>query len=177
VIDQLGRCVQGFQDCGAAVFAEWLQGVVDVLTAHQQLQGQCGERIRRAGTDADTITAVVEAADSLNVAAEFMAIQDFGAFPANPHARPDYQLTGYAGTCLGIEIRRNPLRVQLDGVGGAAGSPEFNPYVAGLYHLELATHRRLYRLFYLLAEHVGMDLSDDPHGLFDTPDVIDRTTL
>jgi hypothetical protein len=69
------------------------------------------------------------------------------------------------------------LRVQHDGVGGAAGSPEFNSYVAGLYHLELATHRRRYRLFYRLAEYVGMDLSDDPRGLFDTPDSVDRREL
>jgi hypothetical protein len=101
----------------------------------------------------------------------------FGTLPTCRPVRLDYRLMGYAGTCLGIEIRRNPLRMQLDGTGGAAGSPDFNPYVAGLYHLELATHRRLYRLFYLLADHVGMDLSDDPHGLFDTPDNVDRREL
>jgi hypothetical protein len=176
VIEQLDQCVVEFRNCGAGSFADWLQDVVDILAAHQQLQAQCAKRIRRPGTDADTIMAVVEAADSLAAAAEYMAIHGFRAFPANPQARPDYRLMGHAGACLAIEIRRNPLRVQLGGVGGAAGSPEFNPYVASLYRLELVTHRRLYRLFYALAEHVGMDLIN-PHGLFDAPDVIDRREL
>uniref|UniRef100_UPI001E2FDD87 hypothetical protein n=1 Tax=Mycobacterium hubeiense TaxID=1867256 RepID=UPI001E2FDD87 len=90
--------------------------------------------------------------------------------------RPDYQVMGIAGMCLAAETHRNPLRVDLDGAGGVAASPEFNSYVDGLYRLELATHRRLYRLFYGLCAHVGFDLSKDPH-LFHSPDDVDRREL
>ena len=174
VTEQLAQCVRGFRDCGLPSFADWLQDVVDVLTAHQLLQTRCAETIRRAEINADAITAIIEAAHALDAAAEQVAVHQFGAFPTYRAATPNYQLMGYAGTCLSIETRRNPLRLQLDGAGGAAGSPEFNPYVAGLYDLERAVHRRVYRLFYRLAEHVGIDLGDDPHRLFETPDDVDR---
>jgi hypothetical protein len=152
-----------------------LHNVVEALATYERLQDQCARQIRRAATDAEVITAIRDAADSLNAAAEEVACKDFGEFPNYRPVRPDYPLMAYAGTCLGIEIRRNPLRTRLDGAGGAAGSSEFNPYVAALCSLERATHRRLYRLFYRFAQHAGMDFSDDPHCLFETPDSVDRS--
>jgi hypothetical protein len=56
-----------------------------------------------------------------------------------------------------------------------AGSAEFNPYVAALAALELATHRRFYRLFYRLAQAVGIDTSDET--IFRDPDLVDRLDL
>ena len=75
---------------------------------------------------------------------------------------------------LGAEIRRNPLRKQVNGAGGIAGSREFNPYVAALHQLELITHRRMYRLLYRFCEHVGITLQDPDHDLFAHPDKVDR---
>jgi hypothetical protein len=73
---------------------------------------------------------------------------------------------------LGGENHRYPLCRQLGRAGGAAGSAEFNPYVAGLYELELATHRCMYRFAYNLLVHVGFDLADET--AWRTPDQVDR---
>jgi len=80
-----------------------------------------------------------------------------------------------AGSCLADENHRPALRSDLAGAGGAAGSAEFNPYVDGLLQLELATHRRLYRLFYDLCRHVGFDVSEEPD--LPNPDDVDEQAL
>jgi hypothetical protein len=134
--------------------------------------------IRDAGTDADAAKAIAEAVVSLRAAAEAIAIHPFAPYPPRkPSAPPDYSLMARAGMCLAAETHRVPLRRYLDGVGGTAGSPEFNPYVAALFHLELATHRRMYRLFYYLCFHVGFDLNSTSHSLFESPDVVDTKEL
>ena len=177
VVSRLDACVQGFSAIGAEAFARWLQTVVDVLEAHASLQHRCVHDIRATKTDAEAITAITEAATSLDAAAKAIAGYPFEAFPPRPDESPDYPLMAQAGMCLAAETHRVPLRTQLDGAGGASGSAEFNPYVAALFRLELATHRRLYRLFYELCFHVGFDLHDNPDVRFDTPDGVDRQGL
>ncbi|HET6736886.1 hypothetical protein, partial [Mycobacterium sp.] len=113
-----------------------------------------------------------DAAASLRIAAEAISARRFRDYPSVGAAQLDHAVMAAAAGTFGVENQRNPLRKQLDGVGGAAGSPEFNPYVAALYELELNTHRRLYRLFYnLLDTHLGLRLRGDE--LFDTPDDVD----
>ncbi|MEE6166608.1 MULTISPECIES: hypothetical protein [unclassified Mycolicibacterium] len=177
VLSRLDACVQGFAANGAEAFAQWLQTVVDVLDAHASLQRRCAQDIRAAGNDVEAAAAIIDAAGSINSAADATAEYVFAAFPPRPDGPPDYALMAQAGLCLAAETHRIPLRTQLDGAGGASGSAEFNPFVAALFRLELATHRRLYRLFYELCFHVGFDLHDNPDVRFDTPDGVDRQGL
>lgn len=178
VVRQLRSCVAELLAEGNDDYATWLQSVVDVLEAHLRLQVECAEEILNAGTYADTAQAITESVSSLQAAADAVAAYPFAPYPPRRRADPpDYQLMIRAGTCLAAETHRVPLRTHLDGVGGAAGSPEFNPYVAALLNLELTTHRRLYRLFYELCFHVGFDLNSTSHSLFDSPDMVDTKEL
>jgi hypothetical protein len=172
IIQKLAECVQQFDRHGATELAGWLQDVIDVLTAHQTLQENSAIQIRQASGHGETVAAILDAAASLRVAAEAIAVRRFPDYPSVVVTQLAHNVMGAAAGTFGVENHRNPLRKQLDGVGGAAGSPEFNPYVAALYELELNTHRRLYRLFYnLLDTHLGIRLSDDE--LFATPDDVD----
>lgn len=98
----------------------------------------------------------------MTAAADHMATYRFPAFPPYHSDRPDYGLMVAAGSCLAEENHRTPLRDNLVGVGGAAGSAELNPYVHGLFELELATPRRMYRLLYEFCRNVGFDVADEP---------------
>ena len=172
VIHSLAKCVKQFERHGAAELSRWLQDVVEVLTAHQKLQEDSATRIRQATGHEETVAAIQDTAVSLRVAAEAIGVHRFRDYPSVDPTQLDHAVMGAAAGTFGVENHRNPLSKQLDGVGGAAGSPEFNPYVAALYQLELNTHRRLYRLFYnLLDVHLGIGLHGDE--LFDTPDVVD----
>ncbi len=177
VLSRLDACVQGFAANSFDRFAQWLRTVVDVLDAHESLQHRCAQDIRATDNDTEARAAILDAARSLNSAADAMAEYVFAEFPPRPDGPPDYALMAQAGLCLAAETHRVALRTQLDGAGGASGSAEFNPYVAALFRLELATHRRLYRLFYELCFHVGFDLHDNPDVRFDTPDGVDRQGL
>lgn len=172
VVQGLAKCVQQFETHGAAELATWLQDVIDELTAHQRLQEDSAIHIRHASGHDETVTAILAAAASLRAAAKSISVHRFSDYPAAVATKLDHNVMAAAAAVFGVENHRNPLRKQLDGIGGAAGSPEFNPYVAALYELELNTHRRLYRLFYdLLDTHLGIRLRDDE--LFDTPDDVD----
>ena len=179
VIDDLRRSVDAFVRDGAQDYGAWLQSVVEVLEAHAHLHDGYVEEITAAGTDKEAAELIVEAAASLNAAAAAMSEYQFAPYPPCPQYAPaDMRrclLAGNAGTCLAAETHRMPLRVQLDGVGGMAGSAELNPYTAALFALELATHRRLYRLFYNLCVHVGLGLERD--DLYLTPGQVDQLPL
>lgn len=178
VVHQLQSCVRELAAEGNDVYATWLGKVVDVLEAHLSLQARCAAAIRNTGTDADAGRAIAEAVVSLGAATDVIAAYQFPPYPPrDSSAPPDYSLMTRAGMCLAAETHRVPLRTYLNGVGGAAGSPEFNPYVAALLDLELATHRRLYRLFYDLCFHLGFDLNSTSRPLFDSPDVVDTKEL
>lgn len=164
-----------FEAAGQPDMAAWLHAVVDVLDAYAVLQDQCAEHIRRAETSDAAAVAIGEAATSLKAAAHHMDTYRFPNFPPYRSDRPDYGLMVAAGSCLADENHRPALRSDLAGAGGAAGSAEFNPYVDGLLQLELATHRRLYRLFYDLCRHVGFDVSEEPD--LPNPDDVDEQAL
>lgn len=175
VIDSLTSCAGRFEDLGVPALALWLKAeIVAVLIAHQHLQDLCLEQIRSAN-DAEVVDAITEATMSLRLAAEQAASRRFAMFPDYANSGGDYQLKLAALASLGAEIRRNSLRKQLDGAGGAAGSPEFNPLVGALFDLELVTHRRVYRVLYEFARHVGVDLDGD--DLFERPDIVDSQQL
>jgi hypothetical protein len=172
VIQRLAECVQQFERHEAAELARWLQDVIDVLTAHLTLQESSSIHIRQASGHDEAVAAILDAAASTRVAAKAIAVHRFRDYPPVDATQRNHAVMAAAAGTFGVENHRNPLRKQLDGVGGAAGSPEFNPYVAALYQLELNTHRRLYRLFYnLLDQHLGLRLHGDE--LFDTPDDVD----
>jgi len=164
-----------FEAAGRADMATWLSTVIDVLDAHQHLHVQCAEQIRGTATVESAAAAIGEAAASLKAAAHQMATYRFPAFPPYHSMRPNYPLMLAAGACLAEESHRSPLRDDLAGAGGAAGSAEFNPYVDGLFRLELATHRRLYRLFFGLCRHVGFDVAAERDLL--SPDEVDERVL
>lgn len=159
---------------GAYQLAGAISEAIGVLNANQALQERCISYIREGlgSGHQEAVAAINSAASSLHAAAEYLRAKRFRPLPPYSTAQPDYGVMTAALWPLGAENHRNPLRKQLDGAGGAAGSPQYNPYVAGLYELELATHRRLYRFAYELAVYVGIDLSDQK--LWKTPDQVDQ---
>lgn len=177
VLARLTAHAATFRRQGHPAMADWLQTIVTVLTAHLDLHRTCIDDIRSARSDTDTVRAIGEAAVSLTEAADYMATYPFPEFPPCASDPPDYPLMAGAGTCLATQLHRTPLRHHLDGVGGAAGAAEFNPYTNALYRLELATHRRLYRLFYHLCLHVGFNPNTDPNHPTCHPDIIDNQQL
>jgi hypothetical protein len=149
----------------------------DVLDHQEECRRRDAAAIRAAlprGHDA-TVTAIETATSHLRWTAERMREHDFGQLPPFASVTPDHELMRAALAVLNAENARNPLRAQLAGAGGAAGYRLYNPYVAGLYELELVTHRRMYRFAYELvihvAGHTGIDLSGET--LY-TPDHIDQ---
>jgi hypothetical protein len=177
VIRRLASCRQGFEGLAASGFADWLGSVIEVLIADQALVVLSMDRIRRAATDAEAVTQVVWASVALGAAADRMAVREFGLPRTDRRSGSDHRLWCCVDSCLAVETHRTTLRTDLDGIGGMAGSPEWNPFVGALFRLELATHRRLYRSFYELCAHVRSDLIDDPSEPFDTPDQVDRQAL
>lgn len=175
VVVRLRKNAEKFIVAGRPDMAAWLQQVIDMLEAHADLENRCAEQIRNAESPTEAASAIGEAAASLRMAAHHMAKHRFPNFPPYRSDRPDFALIAAAGSCLADENHRTSLRVDLAGAGGAAGSAEFNPYVDGLLQLELATHRRLYRLFYDLCRHVGFDVAAES-GLA-SPDDVDEQAL
>jgi hypothetical protein len=175
VIRGFGESRERFLACGAYLLAGVVSEAIGVLTANQALHARCLNRLRDrlcAGHQR-AVSAIESAAFSLRSAAEYTRMKRFRPFPPYSTAQPDYDIWRAAVTPTGAENHRFPLRKQLDGAGGAAGAPEFNPYVAGLYELELATHRRMYRFAYDLAVHVGIDVRED-EKIWKPPDQVDR---
>lgn len=170
VIAEMTAVVRRLDLLGANAIARWLQvGVLDVLTAHQQLHEDCIDQLGRA--QGPMSVAISDVAASLNAAAQHMTTRRFARFPVPPDGGYEFNVQLAVLAAMSAELRRNPLRNQLDGAGGAAGSAEYNPYVRAMFALELVTHRRLYRILYSLAEHVGVDLRDD--DLFQQPEVLE----
>jgi hypothetical protein len=175
VIKDLLNCKRTFDDCGQAAVGSALCEPISLLTDHQRIHQDCATQIRAAfgsGHHDETVTAITTAAAMLRRVAQDMHGHSFAPLPPYSAAQPDHCLMGIALGPLDAENTRNPLRKQLDGTAGMAGSPEHNPYVAALYELELTTHRRLYRRLYQLCEHVGIDLSE--HRICKTPDQVDE---
>lgn len=172
LIQELTKIVEWFEQHGAVELAVWLHDVIDVLVAHQRLQANAVIQIRRATGHDETVAAILDAAASLRAAAAEIVVHRFGDYPPIDAALLEHNVKMAAAAMFRAETHRYSLRKPLDGIGGAAGSPEFNPYVAALYDLELATHRRLYRLFYILLDtYLGFRL--EGNNLFETPDEVD----
>lgn len=175
VIDSLAACARRFEELHVPALASWLRAeVIDVLSAHQRLQEICLDQVRCV-SDAQAIDVIAEVSTQLQGAAAHMAVRRFAPFPERSGSATSYEIKLVALATLAAEMKRNPLRKQLDGAGGAAGSAEFNPLVGALTDLELVTHRRLYRVLYQLAEHVGVELDDD--DLFDRPEIVEGQPL
>lgn len=171
VIADISTAARRLDELNASALALWLRGeILEVLTAHYKLQQLCIELSRT-----DTAAAVSEVAALLDAAARNMAARQFAEFPKTPCGGWGFDVQLAVLSAMSAEFRRNSLRNQLDGAGGAAGSPEFNPFVRGMCELELVTHRRSYRLLYSLAEHVGVDLRDDE--LFQSPEIVESQTF
>ncbi|WP_370500815.1 hypothetical protein NWT09_08365 [Mycolicibacterium sp. jd] len=169
VIADISSVVKRLNDLGCNEVAHWVKSeVVDVLTAHQELHERCIDQLRSAA-ESQTVTAISDAASSLHTAAQHMSVRRFAPFP--DRVVWDFNIKLAVLAAMSAESRRNPLRKQLDGAGGAAGSAEFNPYVAAMFELERVTHQRVYRILYSLAEHAGIDLNGDE--LFQRPEVVE----
>lgn len=176
VLRDLRSAADLFTEFGANVLADWMNTIVDIAAEQDDLHRHC---LRHIGTAADqgrdqATAAITEAAASLNAAAEAVAIIPIPAPPKYTHPnRGEFWIAAIQP--FWAELSRNPLSVNLAGAGGLAGSPEYNPYVAALCALELATHRRFYRLFYEVVVHAGIDTSDE--SIYRHPDLVDREML
>lgn len=169
VIADISSIVKRLDSLGCNELGRWMKSqILDALSAHQELHERCIDQLRSAG-ESQMVTAISDAASSLHAAAQYMSVRRFAAFPER--VVWDFNIKLAVLAAMSAESRRNPLRKQLDGAGGAAGSAEFNPYVAAMFELERVTHQRVYRILYSLAEHAGIDLTDDQ--LFKRPEVVE----
>jgi hypothetical protein len=176
VLKELRAAVGHFAGFQAGPVAHWLDGIVGIAAAHDELHDRCVENITAAldhGHDA-AVAAIIDAAASLDAAAQQVATMAIPPPPRYVHHDPG-QLRVLSLYPLGVEIRRDPLSERIAGLGGLAATPEFNPYIAALYALELATHRRFYRLFFLQLRAAGADMTDET--IFRDPDLIDREPI
>jgi hypothetical protein len=177
VIGGLRAARRSFQFYDQPLLAGVLSEPIAVLSAHELVHKRCITGIRAAlqqHHQSAAITAISNAATMLNETAKVMRDYRFQPFPAYPTAQPVESILSIAASGLRAEAERNPLSKQLDGAGGMAGSPEHNPYVAALYELQLASHRRIYRRLYRFCEHVGIDFSPYPSWIWKRPDQVDE---
>ncbi|ORV83453.1 hypothetical protein [Mycolicibacterium iranicum] len=174
VVAEVAAAINRLTDMGDNRVAQWLTTeVLDLLVAQEQLHERCIDTLRAAG-DID-ICLISEVVSSIEATAANVRDRRFAPLPECCGNGWDYNVKLAVLAAMSAEMRRNPLRKQLDGAGGAAGSAEFNPYVRAMFELELVTHRRLYRILYSLAEHVGVDLRGDE--LFQAPEVVENQKL
>lgn len=175
VIGYLRAAARSFEFYEQPLLAGVLSEPIAVLSAHELVHKRCITGIRAAlqkRHQSAAVTAISNAVATLHDTATVMRDYRFRPFPAYSTAQPEESMMSIAASGLRAEAERNPLRKQLDGAGGMAGSPEYNPYVAALYELQLATHRRIYRVLYRFCEHVGIDFS--PYPFWKTPDQVDE---
>ncbi|MCZ0728938.1 hypothetical protein [Mycolicibacterium iranicum] len=174
VVAEVSAAIQRLNEVDEKRIAQWLTTeVLELLVSQQELHERCIHDLRVAG-DVD-ICHILEIASSIEAAAAYVRDRCFAPLPECCGNGWDYNVKLAVLAAMSAELRRNPIRKQLDGAGGAAGSAEFNPYVRAMFELELVTHRRLYRILYSLAEHVGVDLRGDE--LFQAPEVVEGQQL
>jgi hypothetical protein len=128
------RIVDCFVDCARLLdehqipqLAEWLRELIGVLSAQQRLQHDCTEQICTAlqsDNHKQALAAISDGAALLHAAATDTRSHLFSHFPPYSTAEPNYPVLLVTLAALGAEMRRNPLRKQINGAGGMAGSPE-----------------------------------------------------
>lgn len=176
-IESIDRHAVKLFERGAPEIGEWVQRILGHWRRQRSWFNLTVDVVARAGDD-DLNRVIIASADCIRRATFAFLDIDFGADPPMPDD-PSYGLLLAVGEIFTTHRDQNPLRMQLDSVGGLAAAPEHNPWVAALIDQELVIYRRLYRVFFQLLEHAGMfddDREDDDREFFYTPDEVDRQT-
>ncbi|TLH74295.1 hypothetical protein C1S79_02185 [Mycolicibacterium phocaicum] len=174
-IESIDRHAVKLFERGAPEIGEWVQRILGHWRRQRSWFNLTVDVVARAGDD-DLNRVIIASADCIRRATFAFLDIDFGADPPMPDD-PSYGLLLAVGEIFTTHRDQNPLRMQLDSVGGLAAAPEHNPWVAALIDQELVIYRRLYRVFFQLLEHAGMfDDREDDREFFYTPDEVDRQT-
>ncbi|BBX85969.1 hypothetical protein MAUB_38420 [Mycolicibacterium aubagnense] len=175
-IESIDRHAAKLFERDAPVVGKWVRGILDHWRRQQSWFNLTVDIIAAADDD-DLNRAVLAAAECIRRATFAFLDIDFGRIPCVPDD-PFYGVLLAVGEVFTTHRDQEPLRVQLDCVGGLAATPEHNPWVAALIDQELVIYRRLYRAFFRLLEQAGMfDDREGDRDFFHTPDQVDRQAL
>lgn len=175
-IESIDRHTTKLFEHGAPEVGKWVQGILSQWR-HQRSWFNLTVDVVATARDNDLNRVIVMAAECIQRSTFAFLDIDFGPIP-DMAEDPFYGLLLAAGEIFTTHRDQDPLRVQLDGVGGLAATPEHNPWVAALIDQELVIYRRLYRAFFQLIEHAGMFDGDNQgdREYYSTPDQVDRQT-
>jgi len=174
-IESIDRHALKLFERGAPEVGEWVQRIIGHWRRQRNWFNLTVDVVA-AADDHDLSRVIIASADCIRRATFAFLDIDFGPVPPTPDD-PSYGVLLAVGEIFTTHRDQNPLRVQLDCVGGLAATPEYNPWVAALIDQELVIYRRLYRAFFHLLERAGMfDDRDDDREFFFTPDQVDHQT-
>ncbi len=172
-IESIDRHALKLFERGAPEIGEWVQRILDHWRQQRSWSNLTVDVVAGAADD-DLNRVIIAAADCIRRATFAFLDIDFGVIPPMPDDH-SYGVLFAVGEIFTTHRDQNPLRVQLDCVGGLAATPGHNPWVAALIDQELVIYRRLYRAFFQLLERAGMfDGRQDDRQFFHSPDQIDR---
>ena len=175
-IESIDRHTLKLFERGAPEIGEWVQRILGHWRRQRSWFNLTVDAVASADDD-DLNRVIIASADCIRRATFAFLDIDFAPSPpiSDDHS---YGLLLAAGEIFTTHRDQNPLRLQLDSVGGLAATPEHNPWVAALIDQELVIYRRLYRVFIQHLEQAGMyDDREDDREFFYTPDEVDRQIL